>query len=192
MSCFLEVKNLRMSSSEKSFGDPFWTRLLGKGLLASWPAEGSMGPTIMPFAMDPPLCGWAPNARPEWAALGKAALGCNDPCGKEIKSLFGEGLLVLLQLGVSFVVQGKWIWLESTKMQVRSLVSLSGSGSGIDMSCDVGCRCAWDLMLLWLRYRLAAIAPIQSLAWESPYAAGAALKSEKKKKKEKEKEKERN
>ena len=35
------------------------------------------------------------------------------------------------------------------------------------------------LLLLWLR--LAAIAPIQPLAWETPYAAGAAPKSKKKK-----------
>ena len=36
--------------------------------------------------------------------------------------------------------------------------------------------------LLWLWHRLAAVAPIQPLAWEVPYATGVALKSEKKKK----------
>ena len=30
-------------------------------------------------------------------------------------------------------------------------------------------------MLLWLWYRLAAAAPIQSLAWEFPYAVGVAV-----------------
>ena len=35
-------------------------------------------------------------------------------------------------------------------------------------------------MLLWLWRRLAATAPIQSLAWELPYVAGAALKRKKK------------
>ena len=40
-------------------------------------------------------------------------------------------------------------------------------------------------MLLWLWYRPAAAAPIQSLAWEFPYAVGVALKSQKKKKKKK-------
>ena len=38
-------------------------------------------------------------------------------------------------------------------------------------------------MLLWLWCRLAAVAPTGALAWEPPYAASAALKSEKKKKK---------
>ena len=37
-----------------------------------------------------------------------------------------------------------------------------------------------DPVLLWLWYRLAAIVPIQPLAWETPYAAGAALKRKKK------------
>ena len=37
--------------------------------------------------------------------------------------------------------------------------------------------------MLWLWYRPAAIAPIQPLTWELPYAAGVALKTKKKKKK---------
>ena len=44
------------------------------------------------------------------------------------------------------------------------------------MSCGVGCRCGSDPEFLGLRRRLAAAAPIQLLAWEPPYAAGAALK----------------
>ena len=51
------------------------------------------------------------------------------------------------------------------------------------MSCGVYHGPALDLALLWLWYRVAAVAPIQPLAWELPYAAGAALKSKKKKKK---------
>jgi len=39
-----------------------------------------------------------------------------------------------------------------------------------------------DPALLWLWCTLAATAPIQPLAWEPPYAAGAALKSGGKKK----------
>ena len=50
------------------------------------------------------------------------------------------------------------------------------------MSCNVGHRHSSDLVLLWLWYRLAAIALIQPLAWEAPYAAGATLKNQKKKK----------
>ena len=50
------------------------------------------------------------------------------------------------------------------------------------MSYDVGCRCGTDSVLLCLWCRLAPVAPIGPLAWELPYAAGAALKSKKKKK----------
>ena len=45
------------------------------------------------------------------------------------------------------------------------------------VSCSVGHRCGSDLMLLWLW--LAAIAPIQILAWETPYATGVALNNKK-------------
>ena len=40
------------------------------------------------------------------------------------------------------------------------------------MSCGVGLRC----MLLWLWCRLAAVGPIQPLAWELPNTTGVALK----------------
>ena len=36
-----------------------------------------------------------------------------------------------------------------------------------------------DLVLLWLWYRLVATAPIRPLAWEPPYATGAALEKTK-------------
>ena len=42
------------------------------------------------------------------------------------------------------------------------------------MSCGVGCRRGSDPALLWLWCRQVATAPIGPLAWESPYAAGAA------------------
>ena len=58
----------------------------------------------------------------------------------------------------------------------------AGWGSGIAMSCGVGCRCGSDPELLWLWHRPAATAPIGPLAWEPPYAVGVALKSQKKKK----------
>ena len=44
---------------------------------------------------------------------------------------------------------------------------------GIAMSCGVGHRCGLDPLLLWLWRRPALIWP---LAWERPYATGAALK----------------
>ena len=50
------------------------------------------------------------------------------------------------------------------------------------MSCGVGHRQGSDTELLWLWCRLAAAALIQTLAWEPPYAVGAALKRQKKKK----------
>ena len=53
------------------------------------------------------------------------------------------------------------------------------------ISCGVGCRYSSDLALLWLWPRPAAVAPIQPLAWELPYAAGAALKRQKTKNKTK-------
>ena len=56
-------------------------------------------------------------------------------------------------------------------------------GSGVDVSCGVGRRRGLDLVLLWLWRRLAATAPIGPLAWEPPYAAGAAQEMAKKKEK---------
>ena len=41
----------------------------------------------------------------------------------------------------------------------------------------VGCRHDSDLALLWWWCRLAATASIRPLAWDPPYAVGAALKS---------------
>ena len=55
------------------------------------------------------------------------------------------------------------------------------------MSGGVGCRCGLDLALLWMPLwlwpRPAAVALIQPLAWENPYATGEALKRLGKKKK---------
>ena len=49
------------------------------------------------------------------------------------------------------------------------------------MSCGVGCRCGLDPALLCSGIAI-AIAPIQPLSWEPPYASGVALKRKKKKK----------
>ena len=48
---------------------------------------------------------------------------------------------------------------------------------GVAMSLGVGCRHGSDSVLLWLWCRPAAIALIQPIAWEPPYATGVALKS---------------
>ena len=54
------------------------------------------------------------------------------------------------------------------------------------MSCGVGCRYGSDPALLWLWRRPEAAALIGLLAWEPPYAAGAAQeKAEDQKKKTK-------
>ena len=53
------------------------------------------------------------------------------------------------------------------------------------LSCDVGCRHGSDPALLWLWCRLAATGPIRPLAWEPPYALGAALEMAKRLKKKK-------
>ena len=55
------------------------------------------------------------------------------------------------------------------------------------MSCGVGHRCNSDPMLLWLWCRLAATALIRPLAWEPPYAMGAALEKAKRQKDKKKK-----
>ena len=57
-------------------------------------------------------------------------------------------------------------------------------GSGIAMSCGVGCKGGLDPTLLWLWCRLEAAALFQPLAWELLYVTGAAIKSKKKKKKQ--------
>ena len=53
------------------------------------------------------------------------------------------------------------------------------------MSYGVGCRRGLDLALLQLWHRMLAIAPIGPLAWEPPYAAGAAKEKKKKRQKDK-------
>ena len=49
------------------------------------------------------------------------------------------------------------------------------------MSCGVGGRRGSDLVFLWLWCRPAVAALIPPLAWEPPYAMGAALKRPRKK-----------
>jgi len=51
------------------------------------------------------------------------------------------------------------------------------------MSCGLGHRGISDLVLPWLWHRPAAAVQIWPLAWEPPYATGAALKRQKEKKK---------
>ena len=48
------------------------------------------------------------------------------------------------------------------------------------MNCGVDHRCGLDPTLLWLWRTLAAVALIRPLAWEPPYAKGAASKDQNK------------
>ena len=70
--------------------------------------------------------------------------------------------------------------LASMRMWVQSLVSLSGLG--IWHCCELWCSSQMGhgsgvAVAVW--YRQAAAVPIRPLAWESPYATGAALKKTK-------------
>ena len=81
------------------------------------------------------------------------------------------------------MAQWKQIQLVSMRMRFDPWPHSVGWESSIAVSCGVGCRRASDPELLWLWRRPEATALIRPLAWELPYAAGAALKRKKKKKK---------
>ena len=85
-------------------------------------------------------------------------------------------------LGDIIGTQWKRIWLASTRMQVWSLASLSGLRIRRCRSCGVGHRCGLEPILLWLWCRPVATALIPPLAWEPPYASGAALKKKEREK----------
>ena len=89
--------------------------------------------------------------------------------------------------GVRVIAQWKPIRLGTIRLQIRSLASLSGLR--IRRCRELWCRsrCGLDLVLLWLWCRLTAVALIAPLAWKPPYAAGAALKMQKRPKKKKKK-----
>ena len=87
--------------------------------------------------------------------------------------------------GVPVVAQQKPTWLAPMRKQVQSLASHSGLGSGVAVSCDVGCRHSSDPDLLYLWCRLAATAPIQLPAWEPPYVLQERSHKDKKQNKKK-------
>ena len=79
-------------------------------------------------------------------------------------------------------------WLANPARNHKVVSSVPGlaqwvKGSGVAVSYGVGCRRGSDPTLLWLWRRLVATAPIRPLAWEPPYAAGAAQEMAKRPKK---------
>ena len=91
----------------------------------------------------------------------------------------GKGLIMKDRpLGVPVVVQWKGIWLVSMRMQIWFLALLSRLGSQHCHELWFSLQMQLRSMLLWLWCRL--IQPWTT--WEFPYAAGLALKSQKKKK----------
>ena len=83
------------------------------------------------------------------------------------------------------LVVAQWLTNPTRNHEVAGSIPglLSGLKIGIAVSCGVGCRCGLDPAWLWLWCRPAAIAPIRPLAWEPPYAEGAALEKAKRQKK---------
>ena len=76
------------------------------------------------------------------------------------------------------------LWLSRLKTQcslceggVQSLALLSGLRMGIAASSAEVAGTAWIWCCQWLRHRPAAAAPILTLDWELPYAAGVAMKN---------------
>ena len=82
--------------------------------------------------------------------------------------------------GVPVVAEQKQIWLGCEFYLWPCSV---GQGSGIAMSCSVGCRHGSYPRLQWLWCRQAATALIRPLAWVLPCAARMALKKKKRKEK---------
>ena len=84
-------------------------------------------------------------------------------------------MLSKLKQGVPVVAQ--WLTNPTRNHEISGSIPALAQwvkGSGIAVSCGVGCRRGSDPTLLWLWRRPVATAPIRPLAWEPPYAAGAA------------------
>ena len=82
--------------------------------------------------------------------------------------------IIKMHSGLPIVEQWKQIQLVTMRLWVRCLASLSGLRIWCFHSCGVARRHCLDPTL---PCRLAAVALIRPVAWELPYAMGAALKT---------------
>ena len=94
-------------------------------------------------------------------------------------------IILNITAGVPIVVQ--WLMNPTRNHEVVGLIPGLAQWAGVAVSCGVGCRRGLDPSLLWLWRRLVATAPIRPLAWEPPYATGAALEKAKRQRKKKQK-----
>ena len=105
----------------------------------------------------------------------------------------GQRLVEKKKEGTGVPIVAQWLTNPTTNHDIAgSIPGLAQwvNRSGTAVSCGEGRRPGSGPALLWLWRRLAATAPISPLAWEPPYAAGAAqemAKRQKKRKKEKKK-----
>ena len=68
----------------------------------------------------------------------------------------------------------QWLTNPTRNHEVAGSVPALAQGSGVAVSCGVGCRRGSDPELLWLWRRPVAAARLRPIAWEPTYAAGAA------------------
>ena len=95
---------------------------------------------------------------------------------------FAVKLKLLLKNNLKQTKKGVPIVTEETNPRMQGLIPGFVQWVGIQRCPELWHRLKMQLgsldpMLLWLWCRLEAVAPIQPLAWEPPYAAGAALKT---------------
>ena len=76
----------------------------------------------------------------------------------------------------------QWLTNPTRNHEIAGLVPALAQCVKDPVSCSVGCRHGSDPELLWLWRRPVATAPIRPLAWEPPYAVGAAQEKTKRQK----------